>query len=158
MSTYQFPTGPTLAADELHHFLEATGGDRRAFFRRAAALGLAVPAFGGLAQRAFAQETPPEDGYVGSDPQSPSTGESSPVPSKPEAFTQYDPHLPTVEAGEKDIRLVAKDATVFVAKDVPYAAWTFDGTVPGPALRVVEGPGYIGWAAVLALLGYLLIR
>lgn len=28
----------------------------------------------------------------------------------------------------------------------------------GNALRVVEGPGYLGWAAVLALLGYLLIR
>lgn len=139
MSSYQFPTGPTLAADELHRFLEASGGDRRAFFRRAAALGLAVPAFGGLAQRAFAQDTPPEDGYVGSDPQSPSTGESSPVPSEPQPFTPYDPFLPPVEPGDKEIRVVAQDATVYVAKDVPYAAWTFDGTVPGRPLRVVEG-------------------
>ncbi|MBL8128804.1 MAG: multicopper oxidase domain-containing protein [Thermomicrobiales bacterium] len=139
MSTYQFPTGPTLAADELHRFLEATGGDRRAFFRRAAALGLAVPAFGGLAQRAFAQESTPTDGYVGSDPHAEGTGSSSPVPSEPQPFTPYNPVLPSVEPGEKEIRLTAKDASVYVAKDVPYAAWTFDGTVPGPALRVVEG-------------------
>ncbi|MEZ4719641.1 MAG: hypothetical protein R2851_26680 [Caldilineaceae bacterium] len=45
--------------------------------------------------------------------------------------------------------------------------WLFDiswwgvnqgSNIWGNALRVVEGPGYIGWAAVLALLGYLLIR
>lgn len=139
MSNIQIPAGPTLAADELHRFLEATGGDRRSLFRRAAALGLAVPAFGGFAQRAFAQDSTPEDGYVGSDPEAPTTGESSPVPSAPAAFKLYDPFLPAVEPGDKDIRVVAQDATVFVAKDVPYAAWTFDGTVPGRALRVVQG-------------------
>ena len=39
----------------------------------------------------------------------------------------------------KEITVVAKDASLYIAKDVPYAAWTFDGTVPGRALRVVEG-------------------
>jgi nitrite reductase (NO-forming) len=54
-------------------------------------------------------------------------------------FTRYDPVLPPVEAGPKEITIVAKDATLTIAKDVPYAAWTFDGTVPGRALRVVQG-------------------
>jgi len=44
-----------------------------------------------------------------------------------------------VQAGPKEITVVSKDATVMVAKDVTMAAWTFDGTVPGRALRVVEG-------------------
>lgn len=147
MSSYQFPIGPTLKSSELSKFLEATGGDRRAFFKQAAALGLSVPALGGLVRGAQAQETTPEaeteqlgeDGYVGSDPLAPTTGAESPVPLQPEPFTVYDPFLPTVEAGTKEIEIVAKDASVFVARNVPYAAWTFDGTVPGRALRVRQG-------------------
>ena len=41
--------------------------------------------------------------------------------------------------GRRRSRVVAKDASLYIAKDVPYAAWTFDGTIPGRALRVVEG-------------------
>ncbi len=148
MSSYQFPTGPTLPSSELGKFLEASGGDRRAFFRRAAALGLALPTFGGLvATGARAQETTPEaeehqmgeDGYVGSDPQAPSTGAESPVPLEPLPFKLYDPFLAPIEAGPKDVTLTAMDASLLIARDVPYAAWTFDGTVPGPVVHAVEG-------------------
>lgn len=148
MSSYQFPTGPTLASSELATFLHDSGGDRRAFFRRAAALGLAIPALGGIVSSARAQDATPaaeeghamgEEGYVGSDPQSPSTGDESPVPMEAQPFTLYDPFLKPVEAGPKEITVTAKDAALFIAKDVPYAAWTFDGTVPGRALRVREG-------------------
>jgi nitrite reductase (NO-forming) len=77
---------------------------------------------------------------VGSDPNSASTGAESPVPAPALApFAPYDPFLPPVEAGPKEITIVARDATVFVAKDVPYAGWTFDGAIPGRPLRVVEG-------------------
>ena len=149
MSSYQFPGGPAVSAQETARMLAAGLGDRRAFFKRAAGLGLALPVLGGLglqAQTADAQDEQahemagtPESGYVGSDPQSPSTGDESPVPSEVQPFTLYDPVLPPVEAGPKEITVVAKDASLYIAKDVPYAAWTFDGTVPGRALRVVEG-------------------
>jgi nitrite reductase (NO-forming) len=149
MSSYQFPGGPAVNAQEAARLLAAGIGDRRAFFKRAAGLGLALPVLGGLglhAQTADAQdqqehemEGTPESGYVGSDPQSPSTGDESPVPTEVEPFTLYDPVLAPVEAGPKEITVVAKDASLYIAKDVPYAAWTFDGTVPGRTLRVVEG-------------------
>jgi nitrite reductase (NO-forming) len=149
MSSYEFPGGPAVGTQEMARILAAGLSDRRAFFRRAAGLGLAMPVLGGLglqAQDADAQDehghelegTPPS-GYVGSDPQSPSTGDESPVPTEVQPFTRYDPVLPPTEAGPKEITVVAKDASLYIAKDVPYAAWTFDGTVPGRALRVVEG-------------------
>jgi nitrite reductase (NO-forming) len=151
MSSYQFPGGPAVGAQEAARMLAAGFSDRRAFFKRAAGLGLAMPVLGGLglyAQTADAQdqqeqehemEGTPESGYVGSDPQSPSTGDESPVPTEVQPFTRYDPVLAPVEAGPKEITVVARDASLYIAKDVPYAAWTFDGTVPGRALRVVEG-------------------
>src|SRR5829696_4409708 len=147
MSSYQFPGGPADDTTEMARMLAAGLGDRRAFFKRAAGLGLALPVLAGLGlqtQTAEAQdqhdmEGTPESGYVGSDPQSPSTGDESPVPTEVQPFTRYDPVLAPVEAGPKEITVVAKDASLYIAKDVPYAAWTFDGTVPGRALRVVEG-------------------
>ncbi len=147
MSSYQFPGGPSVGSPEFSRLLAEGFGDRRAFLRRAAGIGAALPVLGALGlQTAGAQdehghelEGTPESGYVGSDPESPSTGEESPVPTAVEPFTLYDPVLPRVEAGPKEITVVARDASLYIAKDVPYAAWTFDGTVPGRALRVVEG-------------------
>jgi nitrite reductase (NO-forming) len=147
MSAYQFPGGPAVGAQEAARMLAAGSADRRAFFKRAAGLGLAMPVLGALglqAQTADAQdehemEGTPESGYVGSDPQSPSTGDESPVPTEAQPFARYDPVLAPVEAGPKEITVVARDASLYIAKGVPYAAWTFDGTVPGRALRVVEG-------------------
>src|ERR671910_1865800 len=110
MSSYQFPGG-LAGSQEVSKLLAAGLGDRRAFFKRAAGLGLALPVLGGLglqAQTADAQdehdmEGTPESGYVGSDPQSPSTGDESPVPTKVQPFTRYDPVLAPVEAGPKEI-------------------------------------------------------
>ncbi|MCC7021494.1 MAG: multicopper oxidase domain-containing protein [Thermomicrobiales bacterium] len=149
MSSYQFPGGPAVSDEQVERFLNTNGGDRRALLKRAAALGLAMPALGGLLGNAQAQETPasghqmdmgtPQSGYVGSNPQSPGTGSESPVPMQPSPFKLYDPFLKPVEPGPKQITLTAMDAALMIAKDVPYAAWTFDGTVPGPMLRVREG-------------------
>ena len=61
------------------------------------------------------------------------------MPAGEPVFTRYDPYLPTVEPGDKDITIVTTDEVQFIADDVPVAVWTFDGTVPGRALRVVEG-------------------
>jgi nitrite reductase (NO-forming) len=118
--------------------------DRRSFVRRAAAAGLAFPMLAvGSSRIARAQDGTPasDDGYVGSDASTEShTGDVSPVPEGEIApFSPYDPVLPPVEAGEKTIEMVGIDANVYVAKDVVYAGWTFDGMIPGPKLRVVEG-------------------
>jgi nitrite reductase (NO-forming) len=146
MSTFRFPAGPPVASPEIARIF-SSAGNRRALLRGAAGIGLAAPVLNALANQAGAQETPEAggdhdmdgEGYVGSDPQSPSTGAESPVPTAVQPFTLYDPVLPSVEAGPKEIALVAKDATLYVAKDVPYAGWTLGGSIPGPALRVVAG-------------------
>lgn len=127
--------------------------NRRTLLRRGIVVGLAVP-FGGPVLRATAQEHghnqpgTPSAGGVGSDA-SPAEethggmeGEhtEAPVPSGPvQPFSLYDPVLQPVEAGSKDITLVAQDATLLIAHDVPFAGWTYDGTIPGRPLRVVEG-------------------
>jgi nitrite reductase (NO-forming) len=149
VSSYQFPGGPLLDPADVERLLGAAGSDRRAFFKRAAAIGLAMPALGGLISNTQAQETPPaadhmdhgtpQSGYVGSAPQSPGTGSESPVPMQPSPFKLYDPYLPAAEPGPKNFTLTAMDAALLIAKDVPYAAWTFDGTVPGPVLRARVG-------------------
>jgi nitrite reductase (NO-forming) len=147
MGSIGIPAGP--AADE-SGVLAGSGaggrGDRRAFLRRAAGAGLAVPALGALGARfAAAQDaqpaapTPPP-GYVGSDAGTAGgTGETVPVPAEVQPFAVYDPVLPPVQAGAKGFIVGCRDTTVFVAPSVPYAGWTFDGTIPGRTLRVVEG-------------------
>jgi nitrite reductase (NO-forming) len=37
------------------------------------------------------------------------------------------------------VTIIATDATVQIASDVQYLAWTFGGTVPGPVLHVLQG-------------------
>ncbi len=106
---------------------------RRGFVRRAAGLGLALPAIGGLALHANAQEDAPASAGHGGHAMVTSTG------ALPEGFKLYDPWLAPVEAGRKQITVVAKDATLPIASDVNFAGWTFDGTIPGQTLRVVEG-------------------
>jgi len=98
--------------------------DRRSLLRRAAGIGLALPALGAFAagqgRAVVAQDQPA-------------------APTAVQPFAVRDPYLAAVEAGQKDITVTAKDATLYVAKDVAMAAWTFDGTIPGTTLRVVEG-------------------
>ena len=44
------------------------------------------------------------------------------MPLEIQPFTLYDPVLAPVEAGPKEITVIAKDASLYIAKDVPYAA------------------------------------
>ena len=39
----------------------------------------------------------------------------------------------------REYKLVAQDREIEVAQGVTYAAWTYNGTVPGPVLRATEG-------------------
>ncbi len=123
----------------------AHSANRRAFIRGAATLGLVVGGVGLAGRRGGAQEHEsatgtPESHYVGSDAStSDSTGDATPDPTTLTPFTVYDPVLPPVQPGPKDFTVVSRDATLTVANDVIYAGWTFDGTIPGRTLRVVEG-------------------
>lgn len=134
-----------------------TNGSRRSFLRRGVGLGLAVPLLGVAAQVAGAQdddhgneesETPepadgaPEEEHAEEGDHSGATGDHNEAPSASEVvqpFVRYDPFLRPVEPGSKDITVVARDATLYVARDVPFAGWTYDGTIPGRTFRVVEG-------------------
>lgn len=44
-----------------------------------------------------------------------------------------------VDSNEVDIEMTAQITNVEIAQDVSYNAWTFNGTVPGPIIRVKEG-------------------
>ena len=83
----------------------------------------------------------PSSLYVGSDSTTAGdTGASTPAPiGAIPAFTPYDPVLKPAAAYPKNIVTTFREQTVFVAKDIQYAAWTFDGTVPGPVHRAVVG-------------------
>jgi nitrite reductase (NO-forming) len=140
----------TATSDPRASGTEDARSDRRGFLKLGVGLGLGVPVatrYG--VGKAFAQEaTPPADGhgamtddtYVGSDASTEGTGAETPAPAtEVQPFTPYDPVLPAVEAGTKDVVITAKDATLYIAKDVAYAGWTFDGTIPGRIIRAVEG-------------------
>lgn len=139
MGLMSFPAGPGVTESALDQLLSRSVGDRRNLLKGGVGLGLAASAMA-LGNRVVAQElSTPENDYVGSNPESLSTGAASPVPGQVQPFVLYDPMLAPVEAGDKQLELVAKDAVLYVAKDVPFAGWTFDGTIPGRALRVREG-------------------
>ena len=127
MSFLSIPGGPPV------------GSSRRAFVRNAAAVGLALPTLGafGIAGTTAQDQSAAPDGHAMA--AAPVTDPRALAAAQDVAFTLYDPALPAVQAGTKDITVVAKDATVLIAKNVAYAGWTFDGTIPGRAFRVVEG-------------------
>jgi nitrite reductase (NO-forming) len=118
---------------------------RRAFLRGAAGLGLMLPAAGAGLRIASAQEdgtpTPEDDSYVGSHgDMEGGTGEATPAPLTVVPFQRFDPMLPAVEPGEKNVEVIVIDNIVQeIAKDVQYAGWTFGGTIPGKTIRAVQG-------------------
>ncbi len=119
-----------------------TAFDRRSLLSRMAGAGLAIPLVGFAAtQIAHAQDatsTPPGAG-VGSGGVQPGTGASTPAPQTPTPFVRADPILASIQAGPKQITITAKETTVYIAKDVAYAGWSFDGSIPGKPIRVAVG-------------------
>lgn len=56
------------------------------------------------------------------------------------AHQNYDAQPPATPQGDRvNINLVAKETLISIAPGVAYHAWTFNGTVPGPILRVRVG-------------------
>ncbi len=56
------------------------------------------------------------------------------------AHPLYNAAAPAVPAGDTvNVNLEAKEAMVTIAPGVSYHAWTFNGTVPGPVIRVRQG-------------------
>lgn len=49
------------------------------------------------------------------------------------------PPITRTEPATVEIKLEAKEVVAEIADGATYAFWTFDGTVPGPLLRVMEG-------------------
>ena len=73
--------------------------------------------------------TPPADVSHGEAPVG-SSAEPAPI----------DPAAPPRAAGRlHHVRVVIRHAKIEIAAGVPYDAWTFDGRVPGPVIRVTEG-------------------
>lgn len=56
------------------------------------------------------------------------------------AHQPYNAQPPVAAQGDTvAVHLVAKQALISIAPDVAYHAWTFNGTVPGPIIRVRQG-------------------
>jgi len=69
-------------------------------------------------------------------------GSSVPAPGGPntlDALLNPPPTLPHKPGRVRSYELVAADHEIEVAQGVKYAAWTYNGTVPGPVLRATEG-------------------
>src|SRR5919197_4482236 len=99
----------------------------------ASALGAAAA----LAQRASGQAPPQPSGH--------SMHSSAIVPGAtggPGALDKllYPPPPKPAQPGRiQEYPLVAQDTEIEIAKGVKYAAWTYNGTVPGPIIRATEG-------------------
>lgn len=137
--------GITQTAEKLEQRFGPMTSGRRAFLRGAAGLGLMLPAAGaGLRVSAQHSGTPvpgADDSYVGSHGDTEGgTGDATPAPLNVVPFKRFDPYLAPVEAGAKDVTVTVIDNIVQeIAPDVLYAGWTFDGTIPAPPIRVVQG-------------------
>jgi nitrite reductase (NO-forming) len=137
----------TIAGQQADMSAQSARTGRRTFLRGAAGLGLALPAAMRLHNTVGQDGGTPTphgghgDGYVGSTGDtSGSTGAATPAPLTVVPFKRYDPMLPSVKPGEKEIELTVIDNIVQeIAPKVQFAGWTFNGTIPGPMLRVVEG-------------------
>ena len=56
------------------------------------------------------------------------------------AHQTYNPRAPVASSGDVvNVKSVAKQQLISLASGVAYRAWTFNGTVPGPVIRVRQG-------------------
>jgi nitrite reductase (NO-forming) len=112
--------------------------DRRSLLRRSAAVGMALPF--AVPALAAAQDDHDDEPMEMEGDEAEGEHVEAPEPSSPpQPFARYDPGLGSVEPGPKQFDVVARDIVRHIADDVLCAGWSFDGVIPGRALRVVEG-------------------
>ena len=69
-----------------------------------------------------------------------STSSSAPVAGPKMEHQLYNPQAPAALQGSKvNVTLTVKEVLLPIAPNVVYHAWTFNGTVPGPVIRVKQG-------------------
>lgn len=69
-----------------------------------------------------------------------STGSNSQPAITVPAHKTYDAAAPTAPQGNTvDVKLTAQETLITIAPGVAYKAWTFNGTAPGPVIRVRQG-------------------
>ena len=107
---------------------------RRNFLCRIPLVAAAVPAANAIAAEPHAGHTGGEDGHIGT------VGTVDP------AVNGFDPQAMLrdfdegrMRGGVREFELIADDKEIEVAPGVKYAAWAYNGRVPGPALRAREG-------------------
>lgn len=62
------------------------------------------------------------------------------MPAHVPAHQLYNPQAPlTLQGSTVNVTLTIKEELISIAPDVAYHAWTFNGTVPGPVIRVRQG-------------------
>jgi nitrite reductase (NO-forming) len=84
-------------------------------------------------------KTNPEAQVVDTPPADVSHGEA-PIGGPNASPAPIEARLPPIEPGRlRRIRFVVSHKTIDIAPGVKYAAWTFDGRIPGPALHVRQG-------------------
>ena len=99
--------------------------DRRWLLTRGAGLGAALP-FGLPILNAAAQDEHDDMDDMEGDEAAEEHNEA-PVASQPvQPFALYDPYLPAVQAGTKEITVVARDVVKYIANGVAYAGWSYD--------------------------------
>ncbi len=105
-------------------------------------VGLAAGA-GGLALQGLGQATAAQAPTQGSHHDMITVGELAPGSFDPTAFlTRFDGgSVSRLPSGQtlREYELVAEDREIEVAPGVFYAAWTYNGQVPGPTIRCTEG-------------------
>src|SRR3712207_3862762 len=68
-------------------------------------------------------------------------GDEVPAPERNaaiDALLTPPPPLPHRPGRVREYELVARDVEIEVARGVTYAAWTYNGTAPGPVIRATE--------------------
>lgn len=140
---------------------------RREFIARASMLSLAIPGVGAaLTACSVADEGKPDTSAASAAPAAPSQTTGGSIPSHNSdskldstllkgrrhgrtseteahganaAFQRYDPALPPRNAADLRIHWHAREASVRISDDTVVAAWTFEGSLPGPIVHCSVG-------------------
>jgi nitrite reductase (NO-forming) len=99
-------------------------------------IAMAVLLFGGVL---LSQHPAPATSSTASTTSASTSANTAPSVAVPPHQT-YDAHAPAALQGKTvNVTLTVKEVLISIAPDIAYHAWTFNGTVPGPVIRVRQG-------------------